>query len=78
MNYRRRRWSIQSKRKKEEEEMRSEARRLAELMRGVRPIKRGGFHSPEKRAERKAEERRAKRVSLKDKRRAYNAGEEVE
>jgi len=78
VKYNRRSWRVFAKRKREDEDMISEEKRLAELMRGVRPIKRGGFHSPAKRAERTVEERRARRASLKDTVREYNAKGEVE
>ena len=77
MKYNKRNWRLLAKRRREDEEMISEEKRLAELMRGVRPVKRGGFHSPAKREEKKMDERRKRRVNLKGKVREYNAGKEV-
>lgn len=73
-----RKWVLTSKRKREDEELKSEEKRLAELMRGKRSIKRGGFHSPAKRAERTIEERRKRRADLKDIVREYNARKELD
>jgi len=78
MRFKHRRWRLLAKRRREDEDVKSEEKRLAELMRGVRPIKRGGFHSPAKKAEQKTERRRAKRMSLKGKVREYNARKEVD
>jgi hypothetical protein len=67
-----------AKRKKELEEMNEDAKRLAEMMRGVRPAKRGGFHSSAKKAEKNVENRRKKREDLRGKVRDYNSGRGVD
>jgi hypothetical protein len=64
-----------SKRKDKKEEEVREEKRLAVLMRGVRPKQRGGFHSPKKKAEKTVEDRRANRKELHDAARRYNSKE---
>ena len=58
----------------EEEELIHEDKRLAELMRSVKPKLKGGFHSPKH----KTENRHKEKENLKKTVREYNAGTEVE
>lgn len=66
--------------KKEDETVREERvlDMLAKRDRGVKQIKRGGFHTPRKRASGRRIRRHREVEDLKDVAAAYNAGEEVE
>jgi len=66
-------WTVVASRKQEKEDTQYELKRLAELLRGIKPQQRGGFHSPCKKAEENTLDRHQRKESLKQEVRKYNA-----